>query len=35
LTYLVAALLDGLRGKGIKTMRSACHADGTPRPTPG
>jgi len=28
--YVTAAFLDGLLGKGIKLMRRARHADGTP-----
>lgn len=28
--YIAAALLDGLLGKGIESMRRDRHADGTP-----
>jgi hypothetical protein len=28
--YIMAALLDGLLGKGIELMRRARHADGAP-----
>ena len=30
LAFVIAAVLDGLLGKGIRVMRRARHADGTP-----